>query len=203
MKRREFLTVGALIGATAPLATTAAFGNAVTGKQEFYELLTYSLLPGEKKNLINSFLKNAAIPAWNRIGIQPVGVFNGKFGPDRLTLYVLLPHKNLESVINAKNRLLGDKKFLKDGADFLNAEISDPAYMRMESSLLLAFAGMPQLEIPDAVKGKKSRIFELRRYESHSMMAGKKKIEMFNKGGEIAVFKKTGLHPVFFAETVI
>jgi len=33
--------------------------------------------------------------------------------------------------------------------------------------------------------------------------AAKKKIEMFNEGGEIAIFKKTGLQPVFFGETII
>ena len=43
---------------------------------------------------------------------------------------------------------------------------------------------------------------ELRTYESHSLAAGKKKIEMFNKG-EIAIFRKTGLTPVFFGETLI
>jgi hypothetical protein len=43
----------------------------------------------------------------------------------------------------------------------------------------------------------------LRRYESPTEYAGKKKIEMFNEGGEIEVFKRTGLTPVFFGETLI
>jgi len=47
------------------------------------------------------------------------------------------------------------------------------------------------------------RILELRVYEGHSVKANKKKIEMFNEGGEIALFKKTGLTPVFFGETLI
>ena len=33
--------------------------------------------------------------------------------------------------------------------------------------------------------------------------SAKKKIEMFNEVGEIAIFKKTGLQPVFFGETII
>lgn len=57
---------------------------------------------------------------------------------------------------------------------------------------------MPQIMIPE----KKPRLFELRRYESHSEMAGKKKIEMFNKS-EINIFKRVGLTPVFFGETII
>ena len=41
----------------------------------------------------------------------------------------------------------------------------------------------------------------LRVYESHNERAGKKKIEMFNKG-ELAIFRRVGLTPVFFAETI-
>ena len=39
-------------------------------------------------------------------------------------------------------------------------------------------------------------------YESHNEQAGKKKVEMFNAGGEIAIFRKTGLRPVFFGESL-
>jgi hypothetical protein len=59
---------------------------------------------------------------------------------------------------------------------------------------------MPQLETP--LDGP-SRIFELRVYESHSDAAALRKIEMFNKGGEIPIFRRTGLNPVFFAETLV
>ena len=34
-------------------------------------------------------------------------------------------------------------------------------------------------------------------------MTGQKKIEMFNDAGEIAIFRRVGLHPVFFGEAVI
>ncbi|MHC4061557.1 MAG: hypothetical protein ACYSR6_08115 [Planctomycetota bacterium] len=43
------------------------------------------------------YLKAAAIPAMNRIGIAPVGVFKMVEG-DGLDLYVLLVHKSLKSV---------------------------------------------------------------------------------------------------------
>ena len=64
---------------------------------------------------------------------------------------------------------------------------------------MVAFEDMPGLEIPVSNEG---RIFELRIYESHSDIAGRKKIDMFNEGGEIAIFRKTGLSPVFFGETL-
>ena len=47
-----------------------------------------------------------------------------------------------------------------------------------------------------------SRVFELRTYESHSKAAHRKKIEMFNTG-EIAIFRRTGLAPVFFGSNLV
>lgn len=161
------------------------------------------MFTGPKQKLLNDFLREAAIPAWNRIGVGPVGVFTVTYGPSAPTLYVLLPHKNTESVLTASTRLAADTEYQKAGASFINAPLSDPAYHRMESSLMVAFEGMPKLEVPAAAAGNKPRIFELRIYESHSEKASKRKIEMFNAGGEIPIFRKTGLTPVFFGETII
>ena len=74
--------------------------------------------------------------------------------------------------------------------------------MRVESFLLAAFAGMPKLELPPGTAENKPRIFELRTYESHSKKANRTKIEMFNSA-EIAIFRRTGLRPVFFGETMV
>ena len=62
--------------------------------------------------------------------------------------------------------------------------------------------GLPKLEVPAQVAEKKPRLFELRTYEAHSRKANKKKVEMFNVG-EIAIFRRTGLQPVFFGETLV
>ena len=59
-------------------------------------------------------------------------------------------------------------------------------------------------EFADAeTQGNKPRVFELRTYESHSEAAAAKKIEMFNEGGEIALFDSLGLRSVFFGQTLI
>jgi len=198
MKRREFLTAAGLAGITG-MSSLAAAAEGGGGKQEYFELRHYHLHTGSKKRLVGDFLRDVGIPAMNRIGIGPVGVFNVMYGPNSPSLYVLMVHKSLESVANSSSLLMADKEYLKAGADFINASLSEPAYIRMESSLMLAFKHLPKLQVPE----KKNRIFELRIYESHSVKASKKKIEMFNEGGEIALFKKTGLQPVLFGETLI
>jgi hypothetical protein len=59
---------------------------------------------------------------------------------------------------------------------------------------------MPHLDASIHAPG---RVFQLRIYESPSMKMGKKKIEMFNDAGEIDIFHRVGLRPVFFGETLI
>ena len=194
MRRREFLT-GVSVAGIAGLGSAAMAAGG--GKREYFELRQYRLHGGAKKNMLGNFLREVGIPVMNRVGIGPVGVFTAKYGPSDPTLYVLMVHKNLESVVTAAARLLGDEKFGK--SDLVNASSSDVGYVRVESSLMAAFKDMPKLEVPP----KRPRIFELRIYESHSIKAGKKKVEMFNEGGEIAIFKKTGLNPVFFGETIV
>jgi len=198
MNRREFLTAGSIAGITG-MSFSAATATGGESKQEYLEFRQYRLHVGPKKNLLGNFLRDVGIPAMNRIGIGPVGVFSAMYGPNSPTLYVLLVHKSLDTVMNSAQMLMDDKEYRNAGADFVNAPLSEPTFVRMESSLMLAFKNMPKLEVPE----KKKRIFELRTYESHSIKASKKKIEMFNEGGEIAIFKKTGLQPVFFGETLI
>ncbi len=197
MDRRTFLAASGTAAAT--LAATSGAAQAATPDGEYYEFRKYHLRTGDASRPLDGYLKDAAIPAWNRIGIEPVGAFKAAYGAGSLTLYVLLTHPNIESVVTAGQRLLDDSDYLEAGEEFLGKSLSDPGYVRVESNLMRAFAGMPKIEAP----GKGARIFELRRYESHSEKAAKKKIEMFNEGGEIEIFRKTGLHPVFFGESII
>lgn len=197
MERREFLAGAALAGAA--VSTMGANAEETAVEREYYEHRTYHLLPGDKNGLIHEFLEKAAIPAWNRLGIGPVGVFTGVYGGEWTDLEVLLPHPTLASVASASATLLADAEFQQTGAAFLNAAPGDPEFVRYESSLMAGFSGMPKLKAPE----NKSRIFEIRTYESHSEKYAKKKIEMFNQGGEIEIFLETGLTPVFFGETLV
>jgi hypothetical protein len=196
MERREFLAGAALTGAA--ITTLGATAEEKPVEREYYEHRTYQLLPGDRNGAIHAFLENAAIPAWNRAGIGPVGVFTGVYGGEWTALEVLLPHATLATYEVARATLATDEEFQKAGAAFLDTPPSDPNFVRYETNLMLAFSGMPKLKVPE----KKDRIFELRTYESHSEKFAKKKIEMFNEGGEIAIFLETGLTPVFFGETI-
>ncbi len=205
MKRREFLKSAAALAASgAALSTTTgnAQDDSKTAARSFFELRLYHLRRGSKTDLFDRFYRDAAVPALNRAGIEKVGVFSVSVGPESPTMYVLLPHPSLESLALTPQRLAADEEFLKAGAEYLNAPATDPAYDRVDSSLMVAFEGMPRLEVPSFANGGQSRLFELRTYESHSLKANVKKVEMFNRG-EIAIFRHAGFQPVFFGQGMI
>lgn len=201
MQRRKFLKTSIAAAGAGALASALNASAAEKGEgtmREFYELRLYHLRKGPKQKLFDDFYKDAAIPAMRRAGTGPVGVFNVMTGPDSPTMYVLITYPSLEVFATATDRVRADAEYRKVGAEFINPPATDPSYDRVESSLMGAIEGVPKIEIPE----NKSRMFELRTYESHSKSANKKKIEMFNKG-ELGIFRRTGLQPVFFGETLI
>ncbi len=190
----------ALSAATGAVSVSGAAKAADSGDgsaRDYYELRSYHVETEAQRDTLGVFLRDAAIPALNRIGIDPVGVF---LSPDELSpVRVLLRHRSIESVATATQKLGADDEFLSKGAAFLDAPASSPGYARIESSLMLAFSGMPLLETPVDTPG---RVFQLRIYESPSVKTGQKKIEMFNTS-ELDIFRKTGLTAVFFGETLV
>ncbi len=198
MKRRDFVAAAGL----APAASLSAWGG--ERKPQYFELRHYKVATrsGAHRNRVADFLGQAAIPAWNRHGIEHVGAFNVVYGPNAPSIYVLLPHPTLESVATLRDRLAQDEQYQRDGEAFLAASLDNPAFARVESSLMKAFSGMPAVAVPERAANNDPRIFELRIYESHSDHAAMRKIEMFNKG-EIDIFHDTGLTPVFFGESIV
>jgi NIPSNAP len=195
MKRRSFIQMSlATLGAT----TTAVASAAESKARELYELRVYSL-PANKEAILDHYLSKAFLPALKRYRIGPVGVFVEKLDEDKRKVYVLIVHQSAEQVATLSARLHADEGYREAAKEYLDAPPTNPVYTRIDSSLLDAIEGMPRLARPDT---SKPRLLNLRIYESHNERAAKKKIEMFNKS-ELAIFRRVGLTPVFFAETLI
>jgi hypothetical protein len=203
VKRRDFIKSSSLAGGAVLAGWPGSQAFAQVAPREFYELRVYEMPTGNRKTVLNDYLSKACIPAFNRLGVTPVGVFNVVSGSNALFLYVLIPYPNLGSLLAVPERLAADVEYQKAAAAYLGASIDNPAYTRYESSLLWAFKNVPRMRIPAETAGKKARLFELRIYESHSESAALKKIEMFNEGGEIGIFDRVGLRPVFFGQTLV
>ncbi len=196
MERRTFVQSSlAALGAVA--ASESVMAAAEEKAAEIYEMRVYSL-PAAKQRMLDNFLSQAFIPALHRLGIGTVGVFLESPDKGVLKVFVLIVHPSAESIITLNIRLASDESFQKAAHDYWEAKATDPAFSRIESSVLVPLAGMPRLAKPDT---SKPRLLNLRIYESHSERAALKKIEMFNTG-EMAIFRRVGLTPVFFGATV-
>jgi hypothetical protein len=62
-----------------------------------------------------------------------------------------------------------------------------------------AFESVP---LVTAVSKSPDRLLQLRTYQSHTNERALKKIEMFEKGGEIAIFRRCGMNPVLFGQSL-
>jgi hypothetical protein len=91
---------------------------------------------------------------------------------------------------------------MKVAEPFWSAPATAPAFIRMESSLLVAFEGHPKLTPPAATAQNGKRIFQLRTYESPSDGDHVRKVEMFHHG-EFEIFQKAGFGQVFYGDRLI
>jgi hypothetical protein len=196
--RRDFLAAAAA-ATLSPLSRAEGLDQPTP--RQYVELRRYHLLPGAKQRAFIAFIGDVAIPAMNRAGVSRVGAFTVVYGENAPSLLLVLAHPTLDSVETLRERIGADTEYARAGATFLDAPLSDPTFVRAEHSLLRGIMAMPGVE-PSAGAGTAApRIVELRTYESHSARAASNKVAMFN-AGEIPIFRRVGLNPVFFGETM-
>jgi hypothetical protein len=209
MHRRDFVagslsaSLSPALGQAGAATAGAAEGPSAGVRPQILELRRIRMRMGPMAARYAEYAKSALVPAMNRAGVKPVGAFTVSVGPDSPSVYLLLPHPSAESVMTLGGRLTEDAEYKRAAAAFRALPANDPPYVRRDSSLMLAFSGFPTLQAPSGAAAVPSRLFELRTYESHNDAAGLKKIEMFDKGGEIPIFNRVGLTPVFFGRNLV
>jgi NIPSNAP len=190
----------ALIAVVILLGHPGRVAAADSDKPQYYELRVYTTKSEEQQKRVNDYWQNAAVPAYNRIGSQPIGVFTELQDSTTNKIYVVIPCDSLESFAAISSKLAADTTYQQDAAEFLSAPKSNPAYDHFESSLLVAFNGMKHLVVPPP--DKKPNVFELRTYLSPSENKSLNKMQMF-ESGEIPLMKEVGLAPIFYSRTLI
>ncbi len=145
----------------------------------------------------NDFLAKTAVPALKRSGAGPVGAFHSVIAPDSPFVLLLTSYPSFGAYETAIDKLAGDEEFVKGAETLYSAGLP---YIRVERSLLRGFPSFPSIEVPKAEDGK-TRIYELRQYESNNILSLRRKVKMFDDG-EIDLFRKVGMMPVFFGSMV-
>ncbi|MBW8034953.1 MAG: hypothetical protein FVQ79_04770 [Planctomycetes bacterium] len=117
-------------------------------KQEYYELRKYLIDSKEKQQVVSTYLEKAFLPALKRMSIDRVGVFTSMDNPEDFSIYVMIPYPTLGVLEKLNDQLTADKDYQSAAADFFARPKKNPAYNRIESRLMKAFAGMPVIEMP-------------------------------------------------------
>lgn len=175
-------------------------------KAEFYQIKIYHLKTDSQEKMLDDYLQKAYLPALHRTGIAKVGVFKPLVG-DQTTvaeklIYVFIPLKTFNGILDLDKKLVKDQQYLTDGKAYLDAVYNEAPYERLESIILKAFEDAPNFMLPNLKSPMKDRVYELRSYESPTEKYYQNKVQMFNKGDEIGLFKRLNFNAVFYAEVI-
>jgi len=214
--RRSFLKKTLAASATGMLASRLSAAPAGPA-QEFYELRCYHLKADSRIKadanpaLLDDYLEHAFLPALRKLGVKNTGIFTeievdkktGSRAPKRDSpVWVLMTHRSLDSYVEVTAALNADPAVLKAGADYLKVPKAAPAFERIDSWLMRAFAGMPRLNVPAfSKKGIPTRVFEMRDYESHGEAKALVKMAMFDEG-ETELMRELGMNPVAYGQAL-
>jgi hypothetical protein len=198
MKRRDLLAGIAASAVSGSDAMAAAPG----APNSFLEIRSYRLHNSfeEQFSNLSDYLRSTYQPVAARAGAKLIGAFNTYIGPDAPCLTTITQYASLGAMQDALAKLAADEKY-QEQLGSLGGDAGFP-YVRIESSLLRCFDAMPEPALADPNDRRPARIFELRIYESHTLATLARKVQMFNQG-EIAIFQKLGMRPVFFGETLV
>lgn len=187
------------------LACVTAFAFDKKPQQQWYQLTVYHFKNAAQEKLVNDYLQQAYLPAVHAKGIAKVGVFQwlGNDTSADKRLYVLLPVASFDALLQLQQSLDANKTYRDAAAAYLKAPYTAPAYERMEQIIIQAFPLAPVLQQPQLTGNAAEHVYELRSYESPSELLHVNKVQMFNQGGEIDIFKRLGFNAVFYGSVKV
>ena len=196
MKRREALAALA----ASPFLDSKA--NAESAAHDFLELKTWRFHNTDEKQAsrVADYLQHGLGPALGRAGATLSGVFSSVIAPNSPFYITLTRYPSLASMQDVLAKLEADKVYQGDVSK-LGSGPGLP-FVGVESSLLRSFGDFTQPTAADTTEKRPPRLFELRTYQSQTFATLARKIGMFNSG-EISIFERVGMRPIFFGETIV
>ncbi|MGV3762312.1 NIPSNAP family protein [Parapedobacter sp.] len=173
--------------------------------RDFYQLKIYHLANTQQSIQLDEFLRDAYLPALHRAGIPNVGVFKpivDSQSNDKQQVYVFIPYASYDQFSALDGVLARDKLYQKAGEAYIRALYDTPPYERIETILLNAFIGSPHAQLPNLTSPKSERVYELRSYEGPTESYYRNKVDMFNSGDEVGLFKRLGFNAIFYGEVI-
>lgn len=187
---------------------SVAFGqkSKAGGKQsprEYIEIKVYHASDAEQLATIDQYLQASLLPALEKGGFKRTGVFraiDNDTAKDK-RMYVLVPFQSLlqlELLSALTNKTFADSV---TSPAYTRAAYNKSPFTRMETILLKAFEGMPQVKASGLKTDVNERVYELRSYESATEPLHQNKVRMFNNG-EVTLFERLGFNAVFYGQVI-
>ena len=197
MTRRRFLPAAA--AASASLTSAAA---AQTSNPAILELRTAYLRNGAdtQRARMADFIEKSTLPMLQKYGAGPVAVFGSMIAPDGPYIRIAVQYPSLAAMEETRAKMNADAAYKKATDKYLAAP--GLPYVRLENEIVKTVPWMSGIEIPKHDGKRGNLIFELRTYESNTSATLEHKVKMF-ADGEMALFRRLGMIPVFFGTTII
>jgi len=202
MKSKSFKRIGTLFASIIVLLVLCSGGRKPS--REYYQLIVYHFQNADQEEILDNYLQNALLPALHRAKINNVGVFKSRANDtaaDKL-IYVFESFTSAEGIVKLSSTLSSDGTYVASADEYLKAPYNKPPFTRIETILLHAFPLAPQMQLPALHSPKKDRVYELRSYESATEEKFHNKVDMFNKGDEIGLFRRLNFNAIFYSEVI-
>lgn len=192
--------------AVALLWSKTLYGQSMASNRgrEYIQIRVYHATDSSQLATISGYLQTALLPSLEKGNFKRTGCFaaidNDTAKDKRLYVFIALPSlAQLESLT-----ALIDKTQIDSTTTpvYTKAAYDAAPYNRIETILLRAFEGAPQV-LASGLKGAvANRVYELRSYESATEALHQNKVKMFNSG-EVDLFKRLGFNAVFYGQVIV
>lgn len=172
-------------------------------EREYVVLKVYHAATAGQLSSVDQYLQTSLLPSLEKAGFRKTGVFTA-IGNDTAAdkkMYVLIPFNKLEKLAQLSRITEQTVVDTLKAKAYSKAAHNQPAFTRMETILLHAFAGMPQVKAPALKGAREERVYELRSYEAASEALYLNKVKMFNEG-EVTLFERLGFNAVFYGQVL-
>lgn len=200
MKRRDFITTAA--AGTAAVVFNSDEAPAEESHRELIDVRTFWAPDAPSRQDLIDKIDDLLIPNRSQFGFKKTGVLFTDAEKNTDKNFDPKYHQAVFVVTSAPDfatlEAWHDKLYTGlDKAAMLNKSTKESVYFEMEAALLRAFPHFPALAVPTL---DPNRVLQYRCYFSPNPDRCHAKRNMFDVRGELKLFQKCGMHPVFFGE---
>lgn len=171
---------------------------------DHYLLRIYHCTDMQQVARVEAYAGQQLLPFLHQHGVRHAGIFmpvNNDTLADK-KLFIWIPLTSLGQMEKIEKMFESLDPWGKDPLARLDSANGRPPYDRIEISLSSAFRDMTQYEPGTSFKRSADNIYEYRSYESPTEGLHLGKVQMFNEGGEVSLFRRLNFNALFYARVI-